>query len=116
MFKGLRDFLSEDFVKVATVDEIPEGAMKTVDVGREQAVIANIRGRYQSIGAICTHQEWDLSEGNLEEDRVTCAGHGAVWDLKTGEADYFEPLSAQPIYEVKVDGSDILLKKKAKTQ
>lgn len=40
-----RDQLAEDFVKVATVDEIPEGSMKTVEVGNEQAVVANIGAR-----------------------------------------------------------------------
>ena len=104
--------MSEDFVKVATVDEIPEGSMKTVSLGNEQAVIANIRGLYQSIGAICPHQEWDLSEGTLEDESITCAGHGAVWNLKTGEADFMEPLPPEPVYEVKIEGSDILLKRK----
>ncbi len=104
--------MAEDFVKVAKVDEIPEGSMKTVEVGNEQAVVANIGGEYQSIGAICTHQEFDLSDGALEDEGITCAGHGATWNQKTGEADYFEPLSRLPVYEVKVDGPDILLKRK----
>ncbi len=104
--------MSENFVKVATVDEIPEGTLKTVNLGNEQAVIANVRGEYQSIGAVCTHQEWDLSDGTLEGESITCAGHGAVWSLKKGEAEWAEPLPPEPVYEVKVDGSDILLRRK----
>ncbi len=105
--------MAEGFVKVATIDEIPEGEMKTVDLSGEKAVIANVNGKYQAIGAICTHQEYDLSEGTLEDDNITCIGHGAVWNLTTGEAEYAEDLAPEPVYEVKVDGPDILLKRKA---
>ncbi|MEE9283276.1 MAG: Rieske 2Fe-2S domain-containing protein [Nitrososphaerales archaeon] len=62
----------------ATIDEIPEGEMKTVDLSGEKAVIANVNGKYQAIGAICTHQEYDLSEGTLEDDNITCRSRSRV--------------------------------------
>lgn len=70
--------MAEGFVKVATIDEIPEGEMKTVDLSGEKAVIANVNGKYQAIGAICTHQEYDLSEGTLEDDNITCRSRSRV--------------------------------------
>ncbi len=44
---------------------------------------------------------------------ISHVGHGAVWNLTTGEAEYAEDLEPEPVYEVKVDGPDILLKRKA---
>lgn len=91
------------------MSEIPEGKMKTVEADGQQILIANVSGKYYSIGAICKHEEWDLSEGSLEGCKVTCAGHGAVWDLETGTAEFDEPLENEPIYEVQVEGQDILV-------
>ncbi len=104
--------MSQEFVKVASTSEVPTGSLKAVDIGQDQIVIANVNGKYYAIGRECNHAQWDLSEGELEGDSITCAGHGAMWNLKTGEGSFPMPLKSEPVYDVKVDGSDILLKKR----
>ena len=71
----------DGFVKAVEISKVPPGGMVTVQVGGEHVLIANVSGRYYGMGAICTHQEWDLSEGVLADSVVTCAGHGTAWDL-----------------------------------
>lgn len=100
---------TKGFVRVGNTSDIPEGSMKTVHVNGQQILIANVKGKYLAIGAICKHEEWDLSEGTLEGHKVTCAGHGAIWDLETGKAEFDETLEKEPVYEVKVEGKDILV-------
>lgn len=104
--------IDQEFVKVASTEDVPNGSMKTVDLDGQQVVLANLDGKYYAIGAICKHEEWDLSEGTIEGEKITCAGHGAEWDLKTGKGTYVEPLSNEPVYEVKIESSDIYLKPK----
>jgi len=48
----------------------------------------------------------------LEETTVTCAGHGTVWDLRTGKGVFDEPPEDLPLYEVKVENSVIFVKKR----
>lgn len=98
-----------NFVKVAETSEVPEGSMKSFDVSGTQVLIANVGGKYHAIGAICKHAEWDLSEGTLEDHKVVCAGHGAIWNLNTGQAEFDEPLEPEPVYKVKVEGNSILV-------
>ena len=105
--------MSQEFVKVATVQDIPEGKLKTVEVGSEKVVIANVGGKFYAIGATCTHQGWDLSEGMLEGETIVCAGHGSRWDLKTGQGKFVRPLLPEPVFDVKVVGADIVVKKKS---
>jgi len=71
-------------VKAMGVDELPAGSMKTVDVEGRPVLVANVGGVFYAMDALCSHEEWDLSEGVLEGVKVTCAGHGAVWDLTKG--------------------------------
>ena len=100
-----------DFVKAVEATKVPPDSMLTVEVGGESVLIANVDGRYYGMGAVCTHEEWDLSEGTLEDTTVTCAGHGTVWDLKTGKGVFDEPLQDEPLYDVKEEGGFLFARK-----
>jgi 3-phenylpropionate/trans-cinnamate dioxygenase ferredoxin subunit len=104
--------MPDDFVKVARTSEIGNGSLKTVSVKGEDVTIVNADGKYYAIGAICKHAEWDLSEGYVEGGSIICAGHGAKWNLQTGEAEFHEPLDSEPLYDVKIVGDDIYLRKR----
>lgn len=43
-------------------------------------------GGFYAIDNTCTHQDYALSEGFVEDCRVECPLHGAAFDLRTGEA------------------------------
>ena len=101
-----------EFVKAVEASKVPDGSMLTVEVGGESVLIANVDGKYYGMGAMCTHQGWDLSEGTLVETEVTCAGHGTVWDLKTGRGEFDEPLDNEPLYEVKEEQGILYVRKR----
>ncbi len=96
-------------VRVASVSEISPGTMKTVEVEGFEILVANVGGEFHAMGAVCTHAEWDLSEGTLERSNVTCAGHGSVWNLETGEGKWVRPIPALPVYPVTTLGDDVLV-------
>lgn len=101
-----------EFAKAVEASRIQPDTMMTVEVGGQEVLIANVDGKYYAMGALCTHEQWDLSEGVLESTTVTCAGHGTVWDLKTGKGVFDEPLEDEPLYDVKVEAGFILVKKR----
>jgi 3-phenylpropionate/trans-cinnamate dioxygenase ferredoxin component len=101
-----------EFLKAVEATKVPPGSMLTVEVGGDSVLIANVDGKYHGMGAICTHAQWDLSEGTLEDTAVTCAGHGTVWDLKTGKGVFDEPLEDEPLYDVKEEGGYLYVKKR----
>ncbi len=103
-----------EFKKATKVSAVPAGKMVTVDMGGEKVLIANDGGTYYGIGAVCTHEEWDLSEGALGGTKVTCAGHGAVWDLATGKAEFDEDLPDEPLYDVKIEGEDLYVRRRGR--
>lgn len=101
-----------EFQKSIKASELPPGTMKTVKVDGEDVLLVNAEGKYFGIGAICKHEEWDLSEGTLHGTKVTCAGHGAIWDLKTGKAEFDETLDDEPLYDVKADGEHLYVRRR----
>ena len=106
-----------EFVKVASISEVPAGKMKMVKVGENEVLIANVGGKCYAIGNRCTHAGGSLSEGSLEGNVVTCPRHGSKFDVTSGKAVQgpkivFFKLKAkdEQNFEVKVDGPDILVK------
>ena len=107
--------LSGDFVKVADTKDIPRSQMKEVEVGGENICIVNVEGKYFAIGSVCTHEGGPLADGTLEGYEVECPWHGSKFDVRTGEVTNPPADTPEPVYEVKVEGNNILVKKRIPT-
>ena len=99
----------EDFTKVASTSDLPEGGIMLVEVGDERILLSNVDGDFYAIGEVCTHAEGSLSDGYVEGQEVECPLHGSLFNLKTGENT--GPPATEPVasYAVRVDGDDILV-------
>src|ERR1044072_1457600 len=96
-----------DFITVATIDELPPGRAKLVDVGGNEIAIFNVAGPCHAIDNSCTHVGGPLCEGEINGVEVTCPWHVAVFDLNAGRALGTPSFEAVSRYEVRVEGSAI---------
>ena len=101
--------MAEEYIKVAQTDEVPSGGMKQVEVGGELVALVNTGGEICAIGGECTHAGGFLAEGYLEGDSVECPLHGASFNVKTGDAEAPPAEENVTVYQVKVEGNDILI-------
>ena len=62
--------------KVAALDELPEGRVKTVHVGRRSLALAHYEGSYGALDNKCPHQGGPLGEGSIEHGWLRCPWHG----------------------------------------
>ena len=76
--------MADEFVKIASLSDIPPGDMVSVRVGSEEVLLVNLDGQLHACDDICTHAYANLSEGDLEEGEVVCPLHGAVFDVASG--------------------------------
>jgi ferredoxin-NADP reductase/nitrite reductase/ring-hydroxylating ferredoxin subunit len=106
----------EDFVKVSDTEDIQPSHMKEVQVDGENICIVNVEGKYYAIGSICTHEGGPLADGTLEGYEVECPWHGSKFDVRTGEVKNPPASEPEPSYQVKVDGTNILIKKQGKSK
>jgi nitrite reductase/ring-hydroxylating ferredoxin subunit len=104
----------DDFVKVANTKDIQPSQMKEVEVNGENICLVNVEGKYYAIGSICTHEGGPLADGTLEGYEVECPWHNSKFDVRTGEVTSPPASEAEPAYEVKVDGDNILIKTQGK--
>jgi 3-phenylpropionate/trans-cinnamate dioxygenase ferredoxin component len=104
--------MSEGYVKVGLVVEFPVGSLKKVVFGGEDVLVANVGGSLHAISNTCTHRGGPLDEGELEGNNVICPWHGGQFDLTTGKAVGPPPTKDEILFEVRVEGSDVLIKRK----
>ena len=98
-----------EFEKVAKVSDIQPGEIKSFVVGSEMVAICNTGANFYAFIDECSHQTLPLSDGILEGKTITCAYHGAEFDIETGEALCLPAVDGIETYEIKVDGDDIYI-------
>jgi len=98
-----------EYIKVAKKSEIAPGEIKSFVAGNEVIAVCNVEGNFYAIKDECTHMEFPLSDGLLEEETVTCAYHGAAFNVKTGEALCLPAIESVETYELRVNGDDIYI-------
>lgn len=95
------------FHKIAGVDEVSPGEVKQYRVEERPVALCNVDGEFHAFEDVCTHQFAYLSEGGLEGDRIKCPRHGALFDVRTGEAKSLPALKPVPKHEVKVEDGHV---------
>src|SRR3981081_3719085 len=98
-------------VRVASKDEIPEGAAKHVEVDGEEIAVVNAGGHFYAVSDVCSHEYYHLSEGEVESDELTieCPKHGSSFSLLTGEPRSLPAVLPVKFYGVRVVGDDVLV-------
>lgn len=99
-----------EFVKVATVDELPADGGKLVEVKDVRIAIFKLDGELYAIEDVCTHDGGPLVEGQIVNGcQVQCPRHGARFDIRTGAALSFPAFEATNTFAVHVEGDDVLI-------
>jgi nitrite reductase/ring-hydroxylating ferredoxin subunit len=92
---------------VAAEAECPPGSLTAVEAGRERIVLVNVDGDLYALQDRCTHQDYPLSDGELEGDRLECIYHGARYDVRTGRAVQLPAIRPVKTFEVEVRDGDV---------
>ncbi len=94
--------------KSLKISEIQEGQGKVTVLNGKEIALFKHEGKIYVLDNLCPHRGGPLGEGSLDGSDVTCPWHAWSFDVKTGKCQT-PPDINQPIYEVKIDGEDILV-------
>lgn len=96
-----------DWIRVAGAAECPPGTLLGVRVGREDIVLANVDGDLYALEDRCSHQDFPLSDGELDGSRLTCIYHGATFDACSGRATGLPALRPVRTFPVEIRDGDV---------
>ena len=95
--------------RVASIDDLPAGAMQRVTVQGRDVLLVNVGGEFSAVSADCPHAGAPLEEGDLLEASVVCPWHGSSFAIPGG--DLLEGPAIDPLrsYRVIIRGNDVLV-------
>ncbi|HXF36191.1 MAG TPA: non-heme iron oxygenase ferredoxin subunit [Actinomycetota bacterium] len=99
-------------VVVCSRADVPEGGAKRVEVDGRLIALVNLgEAGFRAVGAICSHAQYFLDEGEVDPDveTIECPKHGSTFDLNTGRPKTLPATMPVPVYDVTVEGDDVVI-------
>lgn len=98
-------------VRVCSIDELETGGVRRFDVDGHRLAVVRIDESVFAIGDRCSHADYSLSEGEVYPDakEIECWKHGSTFSLETGIPQSLPATRPVPVYEVHVEGTEILV-------
>ncbi|MEJ2334030.1 MAG: non-heme iron oxygenase ferredoxin subunit [Gemmatimonadales bacterium] len=96
-----------EFTTVASLADVPESGLKTVQVNGNNLVLVRRDGRVYALEDRCSHEEFPLSAGEVTGDQITCALHGARFDLASGTPKALPAVLPVRTFECRVEGDEV---------
>ena len=98
------------YAKVADLADIPVGGTRRVEVDGEPVCLVRLgEDVVKAVHDTCSHQEWSLAEGWVEDNTIECALHGSSFDLDTGTPDSLPAVKPIPTFAVEVRDGEVLV-------
>ena len=100
-----------EFETVASISELAEGTvLQRVRSGGDAVCLVRFQNEISALSDICTHQHFSMSLGDvLDDGTLQCAWHGARYDCRTGEVKQVPATSPLPVFQVRLEGDQILV-------
>lgn len=98
--------------RVGSAADLLPGEPRLFDVnGIPVCVVSLGEAGFRAVGDICSHEEAHLHEGEVELDdgTIECPLHGSVFDLTSGQPRSLPATRPIPVYEVTVEGDDLMI-------
>jgi len=95
--------------KAAALSELSEGGVIGVHVGATPIALYQLDGVVYATHGICTHAMAILADGFVEDGKIECPLHQALFDIKSGKALSGPATEDLRTFAVKIDGDDVLI-------
>jgi nitrite reductase/ring-hydroxylating ferredoxin subunit len=99
-----------DYVSVGPVSDFREGKIRRYFIDHNEIGVVLWGERFYAFSNRCPHRDFQLHFGFVEDDKIYCPIHYAVFDIATGarlEGPWVDDL---PIYGVRVEGDVVQVK------
>jgi 3-phenylpropionate/trans-cinnamate dioxygenase ferredoxin component len=96
------------FVRAASKKEITDAGLKII-INGEEILLIKKGDEFFALSNICSHQEKELSGGEIEDDAWVCPHHGARFGLKDGKARSMPAVEDIKTFNVKCEGDEVFV-------
>jgi apoptosis-inducing factor 3 len=72
-------------VRIAAVDEIPEGALRQIEVGGRNFAVCHVAGEIRVFEGDCPCAGGPVGQGKMFDGVMVCPWHGQRYSVESGE-------------------------------
>ena len=98
---------SAQSIRLANIDDIPEGEGREYRVGNHYVAVFQYEGRFYALEDICPHAGAPLYSGDLRDGTVMCMWHGWRFNLHDGICINHPRACDVTTFPVRVQGQDL---------
>ena len=98
-----------EWTRVAAADEVAPGNVRGVMAGGTPVVLANVDGSIYALEDQCSHEEYPLSDGEIEGDQLVCIYHGARFECATGRNTALPAVRPVRSFPVEIRDGDVFI-------
>uniref|UniRef100_A0A7C5RTS8 Non-heme iron oxygenase ferredoxin subunit n=1 Tax=Thermomicrobium roseum TaxID=500 RepID=A0A7C5RTS8_THERO len=95
--------------------EVPEATIVRFEVDGEPRILVRYGDRLYAVYGICTHEEAEMAEGDLEDGVLYCPLHGSGFELATGRVTALPATRPLPVYDVEVRDGMVYVSRQPRT-
>src|SRR5215472_18745316 len=95
--------------RVASINEIDRDGVLGLDVDGSPVALYRLGNKVFATAGICTHAMAILADGFVEDGKIECPLHQALFDIKSGKALSGPATEDLRTFAVKIDGDDVLV-------
>jgi 3-phenylpropionate/trans-cinnamate dioxygenase ferredoxin subunit len=95
--------------KLCPLGDVAEGTAVRIELAAADIAVIRVGDEVFALDDVCSHAEFPLTDGEVDESTIECALHGSRFDLRTGKA--LGPPATQPVrtYPVSVIDGDVYI-------
>lgn len=101
--------MSESWVAVAKVGEVPEEGTLRVMLGHEAVCLYSAGGKIYATQDLCTHGQASLADGFIYDENIECPLHQGLFHIPSGRAVGAPCTEDLRTYPVKIENGNVLL-------
>lgn len=94
---------------VGSLGGFPPGKGVAVSAGGEVVAVFNVKGEIFAIADTCSHAESSLAAGDLDGHTITCAMHGAQFDIRNGAVLSLPATAPVATFPVEIEGGRVIV-------
>ena len=95
--------------KVCSLSALISGTAQRVELDSADIAVVRVGDEVFALEDVCSHAEFPLTDGMVEDTTIECALHGSQFDLRTGKP--LSPPATRPVrtYPVTVVDGDVYI-------
>jgi nitrite reductase/ring-hydroxylating ferredoxin subunit len=101
------DSMSDNWIEVAKVEDVPEEGTLRVAVKGEAVCLYNLGGKIYATHDTCTHAQASLADGFIEGENIECPLHQGLFHIPTGKAVRAPVTIDLRVYSIRVEEETI---------